>query len=174
MKIQTEGRGRKSMYKEYDFVNKHLNKHGRLKENKMSGKEIKKARSACFHHQYTKNGDLKNRVMDNQDGTVTCRMCGARFSIDVWESKKLKKAARPILEQIDLLKWCLAAGGSHCFDQNTMTYLYNLHQGLTMLPKINKRVTKVFQKTKQAKRKKNRNNYNVNKSGSNFGSWANR
>ena len=79
------------------------------------------------------------------------------------------------MEQVDLLKWCLAGISENCFDQDTMEYLVDFHKQLQMFPKVKKRITKVFQKTKQAKRKKaKRDAYQPSKSGSSYGSWTTR
>ena len=175
IKVQTARKTKgRAIYEQVAFVAKFCNKHGRLKENKMSGKELRKARAACTHHQYTKDGHPKNRVTDNMDNTVTCRICGARFTMLIWEPKKLKKVAKQLQEQADVLKWCLAGIGDTCHDQKTMDYLMELHYNLGIFHKISKRIQKMFQKTKAAKRKKNKDNFNVNKSGSSYGSWSNR
>lgn len=176
MKIKVKSRGKhRAMYKNVEFVEKYCNKHGRIREHKMSKKELRNVRASCPHHRYTKNGMLKSTVRDNGDGTVTCCICGARFSIRVASVDEIKKRTKWLMEQVDLLKWCLAGISENCFDQDTMEYLVDFHKQLQMFPKVKKRITKVFQKTKQAKRKKaKRDAYQPSKSGSSYGSWTTR
>lgn len=165
----------KDLYKEVSFVQKFISKHGRLKFKKMTKKEKRAAIASCPHHMLTKDGKLKNRVRDNMDGTVSCPICGARFSTSLMPVDKFKKLVNTLVGQINLLQWCMGAIFSMYKDQKTYSFLTETKRDLMILPKVGKRITKVFQKSKSAKRKKNKNRYNIsNKSGTNYGGWANR
>ena len=122
---------RVKIYNQTHRVSKQLNKHGRLPIKKMDKKEREEARANCLHHA-EKNGRVKSRTLDNMDNTCTCRICSARFGVNGATKDEYKKMTKPIVEQIDLLKWvCQSAG---IVDQKTVDYYCKMQYMLLRFP----------------------------------------
>ena len=161
---------RVKIYNQTHRVSKQLNKHGRLPIKKMDKKEREEARANCLHHA-EKNGRVKSRTLDNMDNTCTCRICSARFGVNGATKDEYKKMTKPIVEQIDLLKWvCQSAG---IVDQKTVDYYCKMQYMLLRFPKIATRTQKQFMKVRKAVKKKKNRGY-TSKSGSQYGQWEER
>lgn len=161
--------GKQKVYAEYKLIEKFMGKDGSLKTKKMSKDERLRARSACTHHILKKNGSLKSMTIDNMDGTVTCRICGQRFSATAATKKEIKGMTKQFLEQVNLSKWIGQAGG---IDDKTMSFLCGLSLSVTKAPKVIGRVQKLYMRSSSAKKKKDKKGDRFGRnSASTFGSW---
>lgn len=159
------------VYKQTVNAAKNTNKHGEIKLKHVSKTEKKKVLSGCTHHDLKKNGMPKSRVIINQDGTATCRMCHATFPYKSKTKKDMKKICGAVTNVTNLAKWTAQASGA--VDQKTVDMYQQTIVLMDKLPGVISKQNKIYSKTKAAKRKKRNNGYE-SKSGSNYGQWESR
>ena len=96
--------------KSLEMVSKAVNKKGKLKgKNK---KETRGLKAICPHNRYNKKGKMRPTIVNNNDGTCTCALCGATFSTKIYKGDMLKDAIQPFKALNDQAKYMAAASGA--------------------------------------------------------------
>lgn len=159
---------RVTVYDQTKRISKLTNKHGRIKDKKMSKKERQEVHASCMHH-VERNGRLKSRLIDqmDMDGTAVCRLCNATFTMEGPTKDELKKRSKSLVQDIDFMKWLCQSSGS--VDQKTVDYFCKLEFMLLRYPKIAGRVQKQYSKLKDAVNKRKGGNKSNN---NDYGMWS--
>lgn len=154
------------VYDQTKRISKMTNKHGRIKDKKMSKKERQELHASCMHH-IERNGRLKNRLIDQMDNTAVCRLCNGTVDMSGPTKEELKKRSNAMVSDIDFIKWLCQSSGS--VDQKTVDYFCKLQFMLLRYPKIAGRVQKQYSKLKEAVSKRKGGNKNNN---NDYGMWS--
>lgn len=140
---------------------KALTKKGKLKD--------KKLKLSCCHMAYSKKGKLKSKIVNNNDGTCTCTLCGATFAGKLYTKAEVKEIIAPTMELLQGTKYTSAAAG---VNNEGMKYVVGTLTALKKLPKYYGKVRKVVAKNDEKKKGFKANSQNLDSSY--FGSWAER
>lgn len=150
-------------------ITKALNKHGQLNLKKKNKQERRELIANCMHHVQKKNGDVKMRLIENNDATYTCRLCGARIPFNGATKKELKEMCNAVTTELNFAQFIMQSGGIG--DQKTASFFAKVKYELAQTPKIVTRVQKTYKKKTDTKKSKKNRGYD-SKYGSKYGQWS--
>lgn len=145
-------------------VTKSVSKKGRLKgKNK---KETKMLKGMCPHHKLNKHGKVKPTVFSNDNESLICEMCGARFPGSFFSNSKIKEIVRDMQTLNDQNKYIAVAVGA---GEGTIDYFAQMGIALQTYKKNSKKLRNVAEKSSKVKKKSKQ------RTGSeSYGSWGRR
>lgn len=145
-------------------VTKSINKKGKLKgRNK---KETKMLKGMCTHHKLNKNGKVRPKIFSNDNESMICELCGARFPGDFYADSEIKQ----IVNDMDTLnqqnKYMAVAAGT---GDATIDYFAQMGAQLKSYIKNSKKLRNVAQKQSKVKKQKKKASGSAA-----YGSWGRR
>ena len=139
--------------KSFATFNDHISKKGKIKGKNKKEKKILKG--MCPHFRVTKNGKLKNMVINNGQKQCVCKLCGEVFPARFYEDEELDKIISEFKKTLNENKYIAVQvnGGA-----KTTEYLMQLGGMVSQYPKISKRLRDVAQKKGKVKHNKDKKN----------------
>lgn len=144
-------------------VSNALTKKGKISK---KGKNKKKLHTMCCHAVYSKKGKIKSKIINNNDGTCTCTICGATFAGKLYTKNEVQEILKPTVELLQATKYTSVAAG---VNNDGIKYVVGTLSALKKFPKYYRNVRKVVAKTDEKTKKPS---YDVDSTS--FGSWAER
>lgn len=142
------------------------NKHGKIKGK--DKKETKALKYMCFHHYYSKKGNIKPATINDNNGHIVCEMCGRTINTEIRKDSDIEEMIRNMMNIVDQTKFIVEASGMGAEAED---YLAKFSVELMKFKKVYKNVTKVALKNENVKTKKKKQKSSGSGS-ENFGSWA--